>query len=66
MFALFSVAFSSLFIAVGIAAVVGHVLLIDLLLHPTVGAIQVAPATVQVQPRIQPALDTQHPLPANG
>lgn len=33
MFALFATAFSSLFIAFGVAAVVGHVLLIDLLLR---------------------------------
>ena len=33
MFAVFATAFSSLFIAFGVAAVVGHVLLIDLLLR---------------------------------
>jgi uncharacterized membrane protein len=35
MFALFSVAFSTIFIAFGVAVVIGHVVLIDLLLRPT-------------------------------
>lgn len=34
MFALFSAGFASLFIAFGVAAVIGHVLLIDVLLRP--------------------------------
>jgi len=34
MSALFSVAFSTMFLAIGIAAVVGHVVLIDVLLRP--------------------------------
>lgn len=51
MFALFSVAFSSLFIAFGIAAVIGHVLLIDLLLRPTsVAPAPMADASLQAQP----------------
>lgn len=56
MFALFSVAFSSLFIAFGVAAVVGHVLLIDLLLRSSSTTLQATPAPmadVRLQP--QPA-----------
>ena len=34
MFALFTAAYASIFIALGVAAVVGHVLLIDLMLRP--------------------------------
>ena len=40
MFALFTAAYASIFIALGVAAVVGHVLLIDLMLRPP--ALQVA------------------------
>ena len=55
MFALFSVTFGSLFIAFGVAAVIGHVLLIDVLLRPTSvapagTADAVADASLQAQP----------------
>ena len=43
MFALFSVAFSTIFIAFGVAAVIGHVVLIDLLLRPAAVRIVQAP-----------------------
>jgi hypothetical protein len=56
MFALFSAAFSGIFIAFGIAAVIGHVLLIDLLLRPTVVPIaQTLKSMVDVTPQTQPA-----------
>jgi hypothetical protein len=51
MFALFSAAFSSIFIAIGVAAVVGHVVLIDLLMRP--GAVQVAQVPSVSQPTRQ-------------
>jgi len=44
MFALFSAAFSTLFIAFGVAAVIGHVVLIDLLMRPA--AVKVAQAPI--------------------
>jgi hypothetical protein len=44
MFALFSIAFSTLFIAFGVAAVIGHIVLIDLLMRPA--AVKVAQAPV--------------------
>jgi hypothetical protein len=51
MFALFSMAFSGIFIAFGVAAVIGHVLLIDLLLRPTSVTLQGAPEPIlQAQP----------------
>jgi hypothetical protein len=51
MFALFSMAFSGIFIAFGIAAVIGHVLLIDLLLRPTSVTLQGASEPIlQAQP----------------
>jgi hypothetical protein len=51
MFALFSAAFSSIFIAIGVAAVVGHVVLIDLLMRPT--AVKVAQVPGVSQPARQ-------------
>ncbi len=42
MFALFSAAYASIFLAIGVAAVVGHVVLIDLLMHR--GATKIAQA----------------------
>jgi hypothetical protein len=44
MFALFTAAFSSIFIAIGVAAVVGHVVLIDLLMRPAPLQVAQAPA----------------------
>jgi hypothetical protein len=44
MFALFTAAFSSIFIAIGVAAVVGHVVLIDLLMRPAPLKVAQAPA----------------------
>ena len=56
MFALFSAAFSTLFIAVGIAAVVGHVVLIDVLLRsPGLTAIPSPPAMTQNRLVMRPA-----------
>ena len=54
MFALFSVGFASLFIAFGIAAVIGHVLLIDVLLRP-INIAAVPPAMTQSRTAMQPA-----------
>ena len=56
MFALFSVAFSTLFIAFGVAAVIGHVVLIDVLLRPTVVPMaQTLNSMADVTPQAQPA-----------
>jgi hypothetical protein len=56
MFALFSTAFSGIFIAFGIAAVIGHVLLIDLLLRPTVVPMaQTLKSMAEITPQAQPA-----------
>jgi hypothetical protein len=51
MSALFSVAFSSIFLAIGIAAVIGHVVLIDVLLRPTAVHVAQAPAIDAAQTR---------------
>jgi len=56
MFALFSVAFSTIFIAFGVAAVIGHVVLIDVLLRPTVVPMaQTLNSMADVTPQAQPA-----------
>ena len=44
MFALVSTVYASIFIAIGVAAVVGHVVLIDLLMRPAAAKIAQAPA----------------------
>ena len=44
MFAFFTTLYASIFIAIGVAAVVGHVMLIDLLLRPPSVQIVQAPA----------------------
>jgi len=51
MSALFSVAFSSIFLAIGVAAVIGHVVLIDVLLRPPAIQTAQAPITDTAQPR---------------
>lgn len=44
MSALFSLAYGSIFIAIGVAAVVGHVVLIDLLMRPAALKVAQAPS----------------------
>jgi hypothetical protein len=54
MFALFSAGFASLFVAFAVAAVVGHVLLIDVLLRP-INIAAVPPGMSQTRMVSQPA-----------
>ncbi len=46
MFALFSAAYASIFLAIGVAAVVGHVVLIDLLMRPAALKVAQAPSEI--------------------
>ena len=48
---LFSAAYASIFLAIGIAAVVGHVVLIDLLMHRTATTVAQAPSAVRTVAR---------------